>query len=362
MNAQRKTSRGSAVLRDHRFLTWNLWIDLYCETWCVGRNLQVGTIAAYRQTLIQFAAWADEGGLTCQPGKITARMVLDYVVHLREHRHNGDSAVQRTIVVLKNFYRAMVAFGHVAPAENPMHGFPKMKQGRQKLPGFLSPKEVKRLLAAPKMDTVLGLRERAIMTLLYATGVRAGECAGLIEEWVDLDQRTIRVLGKGNRERVIQLHDRAVEALRAYRQARGPLPPREPFFRTKSGRAINRKIVYERVKKYAKLAGIAKRVTPHTLRHTCATHLVQHDVNLVVIRDLLGHRQITSTQIYLHTTAHDMRAMAANHPVGKLAPTIAALIEGVRIPIDYPPRRRTFESAPPLPRARASPVPGQTAV
>jgi site-specific recombinase XerD len=216
-------------------------------------------------------------------------------------------------------------------------------------------------LAVPRTDTVLGLRDRAMLTLLYATGIRAGECAGLIEEWVDLDERTIRVLGKGNRERVICLNARVLEALRVYRQARGPQLSREAFFRTKAGRPINRKVVYERVKKYAALAGITKRVTPHTMRHTCATHLVQHDVNLVVIRDLLGHRQITSTQIYLHTTAHDMKELAKNHPVGKLAPTIAALLEGVRLPIDHPPRRRILDRAPAASHPRASP-PVRTAV
>ncbi len=358
MIAERKTSNPARS----RHLAWDLWIDLYCETWCVGRNLQVSTIAAYRQTLRQFETWLDQTHQVTEPGRTTTRIVLDYVVYLREDRNNGDSAVQRAIVVLKNFYRAMKAFGHIAPDENPMNGFPKMKKGLEKLPVFLSAKEVRRLLAAPKTDTVLGLRDRAILTLLYATGIRAGECAGLLEEWVDLDERTIRVLGKGNRERVIRLNNRAVDALRVYRQARGPQSPREAFFRTKAGRAINRKVVYERVKKYAASAGITKRVSPHTLRHTCATHLIQHDVNLVVIRDLLGHRQITSTQIYLHTTAHDMKELAANHPVGKLAPTIASLLEGVRLPVDHPPRRPTVARTPPASNPRASPPAARTAV
>ena len=362
MRGARKASSGQADLSGDRYLKWRLWIDLYCETWCVGRNLQFTTIAAYRQTIRQFAFWVGSAHGVFDPEKVTARIVLDYVVYLREQRKNGDSAVQRVIVVLKNLYRAMKAFGHISADENPMNGFPKMKKGREKLPVFLSVKEVRRLLAAPKTDTVLELRDRAILTLLYATGIRAGECAGLIEAGVDLDERTIRVLGKGNRERVIPLNKRAFQALRAYRKARGPQSPRKIFFRTKSGGPINRKIVYERVKKYALKAGITKRVTPHTLRHTCATHLVQRDVKLVDIRDLLGHRQITSTQIYVHTTAYDMRAVAANHPVGELAPMIAELVEGVRLPIDHPPRRCDRESRRPQPHARASPGTSRTAV
>jgi integrase/recombinase XerD len=321
-------------------VTWDLWIDLYCETWCVARNLRTSTIGAYRDSLRQFEQWAQGKHLVAEPTRITTRIVLDYVVHLREERGNGDSAVQRAIIVLKNFYAAMVSFGHLEPGDNPMAGFPRMKKTREKLPTFLSSDELRRLLASPKTDTVLGLRDRAILILLYATGIRASECATALEEWVDLDERTIRVIGKGGRERVTPLNARAVEALRVYRQARGVVPPGERFFRTKAGRGIGRKVVYDRVKKYAREAKLTKRVSPHTLRHTCATHLLQRGENLVTIRDILGHRQITSSEVYLHTTAHELREVARNHPVGELAPVIASLIEGVRIPIDHPPRRR----------------------
>lgn len=179
MTAERRIQGEAEAPAGCGHLAWNLWIDLYCETWCVGRNLQAGTIAAYRQTLRQFEAWLEQTHQVAEPGRVTTRLVLDYVVYLRQQRNNGDSAVQRVIVVLKNFYRAMRAFGHIAADEDPMSGFPKMKKGREKLPVFLSAKEVRRLLAAPKTDTVLGLRDRAILTLLYATGIRAGECAGL---------------------------------------------------------------------------------------------------------------------------------------------------------------------------------------
>jgi len=332
------------------YVTWDLWIDLYCETWCVARNLKTSTIGAYRDSLLQFKEWVEHKHLVTEPTRIETRVVLDYVVHLREERRNGDSAVQRAIIVLKNFYAAMVSFGHLQPRDNPMAGFPRMRKTHEKLPTYLSSDELRRLLACPKTDTVLGLRDRAILMLLYATGIRANECATVLEEWVDLDEQTIRVLGKGGRERVIPLNERAVEALRTYRQARGRLASDEQFFRTKGGRGIGRKIVYQRVKKYALAAKIEKRVSPHTLRHTCATHLVQRGENVVTIRDILGHRQITSTQIYLHTTAHELKEVARNHPIGKLAPRIASLIEGVRIPIDYPPRRR---ASPGSPRAKS---------
>jgi integrase/recombinase XerD len=330
-------------------VTWELWIDLYTETWCVGRNLATSTIAAYRDVLRQFQGWATSEHLALEPTRLTTRIVLDYVVHLREKRGNGDAAISRTVVVLKNFFRAMVAFGHLTSSENPMQGFPAMRKRHEKLPTWLSSEEVRRVLDAPPLDTVLGLRDRAMLTLLYATGIRASECAGLLQEGVDLQQRTIRVWGKGGRERVVPLNHRAAEALDVYRQARGPLAPGERFFRTKGGRGINRKVVYDRVKKYAAQAKIAKRVTPHTFRHTCATHLVQRDVNIVTIRDILGHRQITSTQVYLHTTAHELQEVARIHPVSQLAPKVAALLAGVRLPIDHPPRRHPVAKSPTSP-------------
>jgi len=335
-------------------VTWDLWIDLYCETWCVARNLKASTIGAYRDTLRQFKDWAQRERLLTEPTRITTRVVLDYVVYLREERKNGDSAVQRAIVVLKNFYAAMVSFGHLQPRDSPLAGFPRMKKKREKLPTYLGSEELRRLLACPKTDTVLGLRDRAILVLLYATGIRASECAGALEEWVDLHECTIRVLGKGGCERVIPLNRRAVQALRVYRQARGSLPSDAQFFRTKGGRGIGRKVVYERVKKYAREAKIEKRVSPHTLRHTCATHLVQRGANIVTIRDILGHRQITSTQVYIHTTAFELREVAWNHPVRDLAPQIASLIEGVRIPIDHPPRRRESCISPGMKSGRAA--------
>lgn len=320
-------------------VTWDCWIDLYTETWCTGRNLMPSTIACYRDLLRQFESWAESRFSITSPTEVTMRIALEYVNYLRDERGNGDSAVCRAVVVLKNFYAAIVAFGHLEQNSDPMARFPAMKKRREKLPTFLTSSELEKLLEAPKTDTLLGLRDHAILRLLYATGIRSSECADMLDEWVDLEARTIKVLGKGGRERVIPLNKRAIIALRQYRTQRGPISLKTGFFRKKDGGPINRKIVYQRVKKYACRSGITKRVSPHTLRHTCATHLLQRDVNIVTIQKLLGHELITSTQIYLHTTAEDLREMAADHPMQHLSITVASLIEGVRLPIDHPPRR-----------------------
>jgi len=303
------------------------------------------TIAAYRDLLRQFESWAEGRFSITSPTEVTMRIVLEYVNYLRDERGNGDSAVSRAVVVLKNFYAAMVAFGHLEPNSNPMARFPAMKKRREKLPTFLTSSELEKLLEAPKTDTLLGLRDHVILRLLYATGIRASECAGMLEEWVDLESGTIKVIGKGGRERVIALNQRAITALRQYRRQRGPISPKAVFFRKKDGGPINRKIIYQRVKKYASRAGMTKRVSPHTLRHTCATHLLQRNEHIVTIQKLLGHELITSTQIYFHTTAEDLRELAANHPIRHLSITVASLIEGVRLPIDHPPGRRRSVAA-----------------
>jgi site-specific recombinase XerD len=242
--------------------------------------------------------------------------------------------------VLKNFYRAIVAMGHLEPTANPLAHFPKMKAKPRKLPVVLSTEEVQNLLASPPKDIVLGLRDRAILAILYGTGIRASECATLTEEGVDLAANTVRVVGKGGHERTIPLNPKVAESLQAYRQAREDVLPREAFFRSRTGKGMSRGAIYERVRTHARRARISKRVSPHTLRHTFATHLVRVGESLVTIRDLLGHRLITSTQIYLHVTAEDLRSAAANHPIARLAPTVEFLLPNVKLPMQYAPQRR----------------------
>jgi len=322
-------------------MTWEYVICLYTETHCASRGLRSLTIAAYDRTLHQFREYVRLEHDDPAPQEVSGRMVLEYLTHLREVRDNGDSAVNRTVTVLKNFYRALVAMGHLELRENPLAEFPTVKGVARKLPVVLSEEEVAQLLEAPPTDTVLGLRDRALLTLIYGTGIRATECASLREGDVDLQERTIRVIGKGGHERVIPLNDPVVEVLAAYRTARGVLPATSAFFRSRRQKRLSRGAVYDRVRKYAQRAKIPKRVSPHTLRHTFATHLVKAHVNLVTIRDLLGHRQITSTQIYLHVTAEDLRAAIVRHPVAELAPRVGLLLPHRKLPFQHaPPRRR----------------------
>jgi integrase/recombinase XerD len=313
-------------------MKWSYWISLYVRTHCVARGLRPLTLAAYEVTLIQFSAWVRLTHQDRAPDAVTARDVLEYLQHLREVRGNGDSAVNRAVVVLRSFYRAIVAMGHLEPGANPMAGFPTIKAVPRKLPVSLAPEQVHRLLDEPKADTIIGLRDRALLALLYGTGIRASECASLRCSQLDLVRLTMHVRGKGGHERTIPLNPKLAEVLRTYAHARGPALPNAPFFRSRFGRPLSRGSLFERVRTWGQRSHIGMPISPHRLRHTFATHLVRAGVGLVTLRDLLGHRLITSTQIYLHVTAEDLRAAAARHPIGALLATVEHLLPTGRLP------------------------------
>lgn len=317
-------------------MKWSFWIELYIRTHCVARGLRPLTLLAYEDALVQFREWVRAALADRAPDQLTVREVLAYLQYLREERGNGDSAVNRAVVILRRFYRAMVAMGYLEHAANPLVGFPSIKAVPRKLPVTLSSEQVRRLLAEPKPDTVIGLRDRAMLALLYGTGIRASECAGLRNSQVDLRQLTITVQGKGGHERVIPLNPELAEVLRVYVKARGPALPGAPFFRSRFGRPLSRGSIYERVRTWGQRSRVGCPLSPHRLRHTFATHLVRAGVGLVTIRDLLGHRLITSTQIYLHVTADDLRAAAARHPISRLLDTVKHLLVAGPLPFQKP--------------------------
>jgi len=317
-------------------MKWSFWIELYIRTHCVARGLRPLTLSAYEDALKQFHEWVRILREDLAPDRITARDVLAYVQHLREVRGNGDSSVNRAVVVLRRFYCAMVAMGYLDHTANPLVGFPSIKAVPRKLPVTLSTEQVSRLLDEPDTNTVIGLRDRALLALLYGTGIRASECSSLCNGQVDLSQLTIRVRGKGGHERVIPLNPQLAEVLRTYAQARGPALPNAPFFRSRFGRLLSRGSVYERVRTWGQRSRVGFPLSPHRMRHTFATHLVRAGVGLVTIRDLLGHRLITSTQIYLHVTADDLRAAAARHPISTLLNTVKHLLSVGPLPFQKP--------------------------
>lgn len=321
-------------------MMWQYGLTLYLQVHCSPRGLKSSTLSSYEDSLRQFISYVEVKLENKPPTAIIARDVLEYLQFLRTERKNSDSAVNRHLTILRCFFEALESMKYIRPAENPLEGFPRVKAAPKKLPVFLSKDEVARLLNAPPGDSVLMVRDRTMLRLFYATGIRATECATLKEEDVDLENKCIRVTGKGGHQRSVPLNTTALAMMKVYRQVRGEIDPKSCFFLSLRRKPMTRGAIYERVRKWAAVAKIEKIVSPHRLRHTCATHLVKAGVKIVEIRDLLGHKQISSTQIYLHTTAEDLKEAVEKHPIKRLASDLDQLLPGVKLPWHYPPVRR----------------------
>lgn len=315
-------------------MKWEMWLRLYLERHCAARGLRPKTIAAYKDALEQFRDWARFRVKDIEPDQLAAKDLLEYVIYLRDERHNGAASVNRAVVILRSFYRALVAMEHLEPNDNPMAHFPRIKAAPTKLPVWLSEEEMRKLLSQPRKTTVLGLRDRALLVLLYGTGIRVSEAGTMRECDVDLMENVVRVVGKGGKQRTVPLNDEVARVLAQYRQARGAVMPNAEFFRSRGGGAMSRYVIYERVRTHSKRARLEKKVSPHSLRHTFATHLVKKRVELNTIRKMLGHECISSTQVYLHTTAEDLREAAKLHPVEQLIERLD-LLPNVKLPLQW---------------------------
>jgi integrase/recombinase XerD len=322
-------------------MRWEYSMSLYLDKHCIARGLRPKTIHAYQETLKQFREYMETKLEKAAPERVKTRDVLEYIEHLRVERNNKSAAVTRTVTILRMFYRALVAMDYMDVCDNPMAGFPKIKKPELKFRETLTENEVGKLINMPRTDTVLGIRDRALMVLLCGSGIRSSECAHLKEKDVKLEEKMIHVTGKGGNQRTVPLNDEMVQILRQYKQVRGTVERDATFFRSRrKGKGLSRHAIYERVRTYKTRARIKKIVSPHTLRHSFATFLLRKGVNLVVLRDLLGHRSLSSTQIYMHMTAQDIRKAIDQHPIRKLVNKIKHFLPEQILAFQYPPGTR----------------------
>ena len=284
-------------------------IEEFIDLSWMERGLAVATLSAYRGDLVQFSRWISNRGL----GMEEARR-LDVLDFLAEHAHWPPRTLARRLSALRRFYRYLEREGRIA--ENPCDRIDAPRLGRP-LPGALTEKEVEKLLAAPDIDTALGIRDRAMLEVLYATGLRVSELVGLRSEQVNLGQGVLRVVGKGDKERLVPLGELAVGWLdRFFERGRAEILGMKSspvLFPTARGRAMTRQAFWYLVKRYAGCAGISRDVSPHTLRHAFATHLLDHGADLRVVQMLLGHRDISTTQIYTHVARERLKVLHARH-------------------------------------------------
>lgn len=286
-------------------------IEAFLDALWMERDLSENTLKAYATDLRGLAAWlTDRGGCLEQAER------GDLLEFLAWRSRGGASArsVARLLSSLRAFYRHLV---RDEPArEDPTARIDAPRIGRP-LPHSLSETQVEALLLAPDVEDALGLRDRAMLEVLYATGLRVSELVGLRFDQVTLRQGLVRLVGKGGRERLVPLGEEALAWLQGYlEQARPQLvsPGAVPFvFVTRRGSAMTRQAFWYLIKRYAVHAGICSAISPHTLRHAFATHLLNHGADLRVVQMLLGHSDLSTTQIYTHVARERLKNLHAEH-------------------------------------------------
>ncbi len=287
-------------------------IDAFCDQVWLQDGLAQSSLASYRRDLAAWGAWleARERTLLAAGRSDVERWLADQF----EAKAKATS-VARRLSTLRRFYRMHVERGTVR--DDPTVRIRAPKRPRR-LPKTLSEKQVEALLAAPATDTTLGLRDRAMLETLYATGLRVSELVGLTLGQVGLDAGVVRVIGKGNKERLVPLGDEAVEWLKRYlAKARPELAAqgkRHEVFLTQRHTPLTRQAFWVLIKRYAVRAGMARAaLSPHVLRHAFATHLLNHGADLRVVQLLLGHADITTTTIYTHVARERLKRLHAEH-------------------------------------------------
>lgn len=281
------------------------------------RGLAENTVAAYGRDLDRFGRWAADARLEDHL-RPTLRDLSRYLAFLHDEKLAPPS-VARHLVALRTFYKYLRLEERTDQTAVDLLGSPKLWH---RLPQVLSPDAVDALLAAPTPTDRFHLRDRAILETLYATGCRASEVVGLRVADVHLDGGYLKCTGKGNKQRVVPLGRPAVAALREYlgneRPQFAPLPPHpDHLFVSKSGRRLGRISLWRIVKKYCRRAGLSELASPHTLRHSFATHLLSGGADLRAVQELLGHSSIATTQHYTHVDAGRLRQLHSKfHPRG----------------------------------------------
>ena len=281
------------------------------ELWAV-EGLARLTLDAYRRDLVALSRW-----LTARGSSLADASRADLLAFLGSRMQAGSrpKSVARWLSSQRRFYRFLVASGH--RRDDPTARIDAPGIGRP-LPDSLSETQVEALLAAPDTGTAVGLRDRAMLELLYATGLRVSELVTLEQSQINHRQGVLRVTGKGSRERLVPLGEEAGDWLGRYlAEARAELmharAPCEVVFVTRRGGGLTRQAFWYRIRRYAAAAGIHAALSPHTLRHAFATHLLDHGADLRVVQMLLGHSSLSTTQIYTHVARARLQALHARH-------------------------------------------------
>ena len=286
-------------------------IDRFLDALWLEKGLSDNTRAAYRSDLALFNGWLDERGVRLvEAGR---EVILDHLAWRLANDYKARSTA-RLLSGLRGFYRFLLREGAIAVDPTLRVEMPRL--GRP-LPKALSEADVEALLAAPDTGDPLGLRDRAMLEVLYASGLRVTELISLRLEQINPRQGVLRTFGKGNKERLVPLGDEAMHWLERYLcQGRGLLlgdKASDVVFPSLRGDQMTRQTFWHRIKLHARTAGVASSISPHTLRHAFATHLLNHGADLRTVQLLLGHADLSTTQIYTHIARARLQELHAKH-------------------------------------------------
>jgi integrase/recombinase XerD len=287
-------------------------IDVFCDALWLEDGLARNTLESYRRDLLQFAQWLETQGVA-DLFAVEQSAVQGYLAYKFRSKARASSAA-RLLSALKRFYRYAVRQGTVQTDPTLRVDAPKLSR---QLPKTLTEADVEALLAAPPTDEALGLRDRTMLEVLYASGLRVTELVTLRVPQVSRDMGVVRVMGKGAKERLVPLGEEALAWLERYLiNARPQLLGQrtsDGLFVTTRGEMMTRQAFWYLLKRYAIVAGLNKPLSPHTLRHAFATHLLNHGADLRVVQLLLGHEDISTTQIYTHVAQERLKQLHAKH-------------------------------------------------
>jgi len=287
-------------------------IDEFCDALWLEDGLARNTLDAYRRDLSQFAKWleARHGKQLIEADNSGIQAYLGYLFH----RKTRATSAARFLSSLKRFYRYCLRQGRTRSDPTLKIDSPKLPRG---LPKTLTEEDVERLLAAPPVEKALGLRDKAMLETLYASGLRVSELVSLKLGQVSQDMGVLRVVGKGSKERLVPLGEEALAWIRRYvGEARAQLlrgRSSDDLFVTGRGAAMTRQMFWNLLRRHALRAGLKRPLSPHTLRHAFATHLLNHGADLRVVQLLLGHSDISTTQIYTHVARERLKQLHAKH-------------------------------------------------
>ncbi|GIZ11187.1 site-specific tyrosine recombinase XerD [Pseudomonas sp. NCCP-436] len=286
-------------------------IEQFLEVLWLEKGLSAHTRAAYRSDLEHFNVWLEDRSLRLE--QIGREAILDHLAWRLEQGYQARSTA-RFLSGVRGFYRFLLRENLID--EDPTLQVELPQIGRP-LPKSLSEADVEALLLAPDTDDPIGLRDRAMLEVLYACGLRVTELVSLTLEQVNLRQGVLRVFGKGSKERLVPLGEEAIVWLERFQREARPLllggRPSDVLFPSQRGEQMTRQTFWHRIKHQARVAGIDKPLSPHTLRHAFATHLLNHGADLRVVQMLLGHSDLSTTQIYTHIARARLQELHAQH-------------------------------------------------